>query len=271
MFFKRAAAILSLAFGGIGVAGCAAGAYGIWLVGSRLDRANDKIFDAVDRGLGVVQDRVPAVQQRVRDSKVTTAEITEAVRDWAAKKTQDRIVSQMEIESRAEKLSGHLRAADFRLEASTEAVRGVRQMLELGQSLGAQVDPASTDALLEVIESLRDTLQAAEQTVDVVRGFATPGGGESVEDRRARVTKSLARILLTLSEFDRRLGDLADRVSEVRADARQLKARTSNYIVLGSVVCYGLLAWVAAGQAALYWWGLSRWHRSRSPAGRAAG
>src|SRR5688572_12293027 len=102
----RVAAILALAFGVVGVAGCAAGTYGVWLVWSRLDRANDKVFEVVDRGLGVVQDRVPVVQQRVSDSKVATADITEAVREWATKKAQDRIISQLQIEGRAEKLSG---------------------------------------------------------------------------------------------------------------------------------------------------------------------
>jgi hypothetical protein len=271
MSFTRVAAILALTFGVVGMAACAAGAYGVWLVGSRLDRANDKVFDAIDRVLGVVWDRVPVVQQQVRDSKITSAEITGAVREWASKKAQDRVVSRLEIEKRAEMLSGHLRAADLRLETSEEAVRDVRQVLELGQSLGTQVDPTSMDEVLERLASLRDTVQQAERTVDGVRGFATPGEGESVEDRLARVAKVLARILLTLSEVDRRLDEFAARLSEVRSDARRLQARTSNYILWGSVACCGLVAWVAAGQAALLRWGWSRCRRGRSPTGRAAG
>src|SRR5438105_794586 len=117
MFMNRVAGILAVVLGVLGVAGCAAGAYCVWLVASRLDRANDTVFEAIDRGLGAVQDRVPVVQQRVRDSKVTTAEITEAVRGWAGKKVQDRVVSELEIERRVEKLSGQLQAADLRLEA----------------------------------------------------------------------------------------------------------------------------------------------------------
>jgi len=271
MLFHRVAAVLILALGVIGVAVCAAGAYGVWLMGSRLDRANDKVFDAVDRGLGVVEDRVPVVRQRVKDSKVTTSEITDAVRGWAGKAAQDRIASQLEIESRAEKLSGHLRAADLRLEASADAVRDVRQMLELGQSLGARVDPTSTDAVLEMLAAVRGTVQQAERAVDGVRGLASPGGGESVEDRLSRVATVSARVLLTLSEVDRRLDDLAARLSEIRAAARQLQATTSHDIVLASAVCYGLLAWGAAGQAALCGWGWGRRLRGRSSVGGSAG
>src|SRR5262245_18858965 len=241
MLFNRLAGILALSFGLVGVTGCAAGAYCVWLVWSRLDRANGKFFDAIDRGLGAVQDRVPVVQQRVKDAKFTTAEITDAVRGWAGKKIQERIVTQLEIEGRVETLSGQLQAAALRLDASTEAVLDVRQVIELGQSLGASVDPASTDEVLDQLALLRGKVQQAQQTVDEVRRFAAPGEGESLEDRLVRVAGLLARILLTLSDADRRLDDFAARLSEVRADARQLKERTSRYLLLGSVACYALL------------------------------
>ena len=263
MLFKRVAAVLALVFGSTGMAGCLAGAYGVWLVESRLDQANDKLFEAVDRRLEVVQDRIPIVQQRVRESKVTITDVTQAVLEWGAKKGQDRMVAQLQIESRTEKLSEHLRTADLRLEASREAVRDVRQVLEISQSLGAKVGPTSMDVVQERLVSLQETLQQAERAVDGVRKFATPGG-DPVEDRPGQVANLLARILLTLSEVDRRLDDFTARLSEVRAEVRQGKARSSHYIVLGAVVFYGLLAWVGAGQAALSWWGWSCFRRSEA-------
>jgi hypothetical protein len=252
--------------GAVGVAGCAAGAYGVWLVASRLELAHHRVFDAIDWGLGAVQDRLPVAQRRVKDAKVTTAEVSEVVRAWAEKKVRDRIVSELEVETRVEKLSGHLQSANLRLDASTEAVLGVRRVLELGQSLGARVDPASMDEVLESLASLRAGVQQAEQAVDEVRRFATPGPGESVEDRLIRVAKVLARILLTLGDVDRRLDHFAVRVAGVRTDAQQSKARTSRYILWGSVVCYGLLVWAAAGQVALCRCGLRRCRRGRSTA-----
>ncbi len=266
MFIRRAAGIIALAFGVIGVAGCAAGAYGVWLLAARLDRANDKVFDAIDRGLGAVEDRLPAVQRRVKDAKITTAEISDTVQTWATKKVRDRVVSELEVESRVEKLSGHLQTADVRLEASTESVLEVRRMIELGQSLGARVDPASMDQVLELLAALQAQVQQAEQAVDEVRKFATPAPGETIEDRVLRIAKVMARLLLTLSDVDRRIDHFAARLSEVRADARQLKERTSRYILLGSVVCYALLAWAAAGQIALGRCGWRLCRRGRSPA-----
>lgn len=267
MFFHRAAGLLALAFGLVGVAGCAAGAYGVRLSWSRLDRANAKVFDAIDRGLGAVQDQVPTLRERVEDSKVTTAEITEAVQAWAAKKVRNQVVSELEVELRVERLAGHLQAAELRLDASTEAVLDVRRVIELGQSLGAGVDPASTDEMLELLAALRGEVHQAQQAVDEVRRFATPGPGESITDKLARVAKVLARILLTLSDVDRRLNQFAARLSDARADARQQKEQTTRYLLWGSVVCYGLLAWVAAGQVALArcGWRCCRRRRSTRP------
>jgi hypothetical protein len=261
MFYKRVATVLVVVMGIAGMVCCLAGAYGIWLVASRLERANDKVFDAVDRSLNVVQDRVPIVQQKVKESKVTTAEVTEALPKWAAKKAQDRIVSKLEIESKAEKLSDHLRTADLTLEASREAVGNVRQLLELSENLGAKVDASALDAVQEQLVSLQESLQQAERVVDGVIKYAE---SDPVEDQLTQVAKLLARILLTLSEVEQRLDNLTARLSEARTQARLGNSKTSRYIVLGSAACYGLLAWVGAGQAALSWWGWNvlRWRRS---------
>ena len=78
MLFRRLVGILALTFGLVGVAACGAGAYGVWLVQSRLNRANDKVFDAADRGLSAVQDRIPIAQERVREAKITTDEVAGA-------------------------------------------------------------------------------------------------------------------------------------------------------------------------------------------------
>jgi hypothetical protein len=258
MFFKRVAAVAALVLGSAGMAGCVAGAYGVWLVHARLERASDKFFDAVDRSLKAVQDRIPIVQQKVKEAKITTADVSEAFRAWGAKKAQDRIISKLQIDKSAEKLSQHLRTADLRLEASRVAVRDVQQVLEVSQSLGANVDPAVLDTVHERLKSLQESLQQAERTVDGVRKFAED---DPVEDRLAQAAKLLARLLLTLSEVDQRLDDLSIRLSEVRTRARSANATTSHYLLLGAVVCYALLAWVGAGQAALCWWGWSCFRR----------
>jgi len=215
--------------------------------------------------LASAQDRVRSVQKRVRESRITTTEIGQSLRDWGTRKTKERLVSQFEIESRAEKLAGHLQTADSWLEISTESVRSVQQVLELGNSMGASLDPASLEEVLEKLTALRSTLQQSERTVDEIREFAV-NKGESDEKRLSRVTKLLGRIVVTIGEIDTRLEEPVTRLSELQTDARQLKTRISHYIFLTALGGSLVLAWIAAGQAALCLCGWKSCCRSRPSA-----
>jgi chromosome segregation ATPase len=251
MLFKRFVALLALVFGFIGVVACMAGIYGVWLLGSRLEQTNDKVFATIDKGLASARNRIRSVQKRVNESKITTSEIGQNLRDWSTKQAKERLASQLDIESKAEILARHLQTADSWLERSEESIRGVQQVLELGSLVGAPVDPASLEELLGKLTSLRSTLQQTERTVNGVRDFAAVKEGEAEDNRLARITKLIGRILVAITEIDTRLEESANRLSELQTDAQQLKARTSNYIMLMTGGCYLLLAWIAAGQFAL--------------------
>ncbi len=257
MQWKRLVALLALAAGIVGIPACIAGAFAAWSLASRLERTNATVFAMIDSGLAAAQDRVRNVQERVKESKITGTEIDQRVRDWGTRKAKEGLVSRLEIEGRAEKLSGYLKTADSWLETSAESIRGVQQVLELGNSIGAQLDPATVQEVLGNIMSLRNTLQETERTADEIREFAADKAGESEETRLSRVTKLLGRVLVTIGEMDTRLEDSVSRLSELQINARQLKAKTSTFILVASVACYLLLAWIAAGQAALCQWGWS--------------
>jgi DNA repair ATPase RecN len=266
MLFKRVMWLFALAFGVLGVAACLVGVYAAWSLASRLERTNDKVFAMIDKGLASAQDRVRNVQERIKESKITSTEIGQTLQDWRMRKAKEGLVSRLEIENKAEKLAGHFQTADSWLETSAESIQSVQQVLELGNSIGAPLDPASFEDVIESIASLRSTLQQIEQTVDGIREFAADKEGESEENRLSRVTKLLGRILATIGEIDTRLGKAVTRLSELQTHARQVKATTSTYIFMTSIACYLVLAWIAVGQAALCRLGWTNCCRSRSAA-----
>jgi hypothetical protein len=248
---KRLAGLVALIFGLVGVVACMGGIYGVCWVSARLQQANDTVFDAVDKGLATAQDRVRAAQRRVNDSKITSAEIKSKLRDWSIKEAKERIVTRLEIDSRTEKLAGGLETADSILEASTTSLRGVQQLLELSGSLGAPVDPVALDDVLEKLKSVQSRVQEIDKTVDQIRAFATAKEGESEDSRLIRITRLVGRMLLMMSEIDTRLEAAVRRLDEMRSDAEQMRARTSRYILLGTIACCAILVWIAAGQVAL--------------------
>jgi hypothetical protein len=266
MLFKRVMALLALAFGFLGVVACLAGIYAAWLLGSRLKQTNERGFALLDRALASAQDRIRGVQQRIGDSKIRTGEIAQSLRDWSAREAKERLVSRLEIENRAEKLAGHLQAAELWLETSTESMRGVQQIMELGNLVGAHVDLASLEEVLEKLTLLGSTLQQTERMVDGIREFAAGNADNSQENRVARARSLLGRLVLTIGEMDTRLEEAVARFSELQANAKNLKARMSSYILLTTIGGYLLLAWIAAGQAALCLYGCKNGGRSRSSA-----
>jgi len=266
MLFKRVVWLLSLAFGFLGVTACMAGVYAVWSLGSRLERGNDKVFAMIDKGLASSQERVRGVQMRVKESKIATTEIDQNLRDRLTKRAKEGLGSQLDIESRAEKLAGHLRTADSWLETSTESIRSVQQVLEVGNSVGAPLDPASLEEVLEKLTTVRSALQQSERTVDQIREFTASKEGESEENRVSRLTKLLGRILVRMGEIDTRLEESVTRLAKLRTAARQLNAGVSSYIMLITIGGYLVLAWIVAGQAALWLCGWKNCCRNRSSA-----
>lgn len=254
--FRRIVAAPALAFGLLGLVVCAVGGYVVWTVEDRLQRANDRAFALIDRGLGTGEERVRRTRERVEQSRITTTEITQAFREWATRTAEERLVIQLEIEPRTEKLAGQLRAADLWLESSADSIRDVQEVLELARSLGARVEPASLEPALDTLALVRAEVQEAEQTIAEVREFETPG---LEENRAVRVLKLLARVLVTLSEAGPRLDRLSDRISEAQANSQQAQRKASSGILWAAVGCSVILAWFAAGQLGLCVWGRNCW------------
>jgi hypothetical protein len=261
---RRFGRLLALVLGVAGVVACAAGGYVVWRVGERLERANEKLFAAADRGLGVVQDRLRGVQQRVAESKITRGEIEQAFWEWPKKQAKERLVMELEIEDRADRLAGQLDAADAWVESSTDSVRDARELLEALQSLDARLDPTALDWVLELLATADRGLREAKQAASEVRGFAKGDGGESQESRPHRARMLLSRVIVTVADAENHVGACVSRLSEVREEARGLKTQVARSIWLGTLTGYAILFWIAAGQLALARCG---WRGCRRPAG----
>ena len=261
---KRLAGGVALVLGIAGLMACAAGAYGVWRVQVRLNRANQSVYDIVDTGLTAIQERVPVARERVRRSKITADDLGAVVRRMASDETRERVMSSLEIESRAANLAGYLQAADARLDASATILQNIRQVSELTDVLGAATRATASGQAQETIARLRATLEEALAVVSDVQKFAADGGGP-VEGRFLQITTALARIALTLSDVDGRLDDFDKRLSDIRDDAQQRRDRRDRQIGVAGLVSWVLLGWIALAQIALGAWGWKQ--RAVIPAG----
>ena len=258
----RLVAVLALVSGLVGLTACAAGVYAVWRVESRVQYVNDRVFDLFDDGLSTIRERVRRAADRVRQSRLTSDEVVRALKDRTVLEARNRLITQLEIENRAEKLAGQIRTADVWLDTSQQTARDVRQLLELSRTLGARVDAAALDEVLDSLTSLRDTLAQAEQSVEELRLFAA-NVNIPEEDRLARIAAVAARVAATLLEIAPRLDRLEARLAERQDDSRRLGETAGRWIRWTAIACTAILVWVAAGQLCLCGWGRRRWRGGR--------
>jgi hypothetical protein len=252
MLCKRFAALLALFAGFLGVVACLGAGYPVWLVQSRLDEANEKVFLVLEEGLAMARERVDGVQKRLRESKIRTGEIAQNIRDWSKSKATERLVSAAEIERKADKLTGYLQTTDQCLETLTDSIRGIQHFMELGALVGVPLDPATLENMIEEFKSIQGTVRETERHIDSAREFAA---GRSEENRRIRVLQLLRKTELVTEAIGVRLEDAGTRLSEMQASTQRWKTRISKYIVMTTIGAYSVLAWIAAGQTALFLYG----------------
>jgi hypothetical protein len=252
MSLKTLIPLLVFLLGLIGVIACAAAAAIGWSAGSRLSQVNQTAFERIDETLGTVRDRVLDAQRRVQESKVTTEDIQQRLKEFTRKKTSEKLETQLAIEKTTTTLSQGLQQADLWLQLSTTSIQSVQEAFELGNSLGAPVDPTSLEPLIGKLANLQSQLTQVSELVDGVRERATEiAGGEPQEDRIEQAVGLTLRALATLGQVDARLGESADRLFETQTKGQQLKSKTDAYILAARVGFILLIAWMAVGQFSL--------------------
>lgn len=259
MLLRRSASLLAILFGSLGLLACGAGVYAVWLAADRLERANRVAFDAADRGLGYAETRVKAARDRVREAKIATDEVAERVGHWSARQAIERAATKFELGRKANTLTDRLRTADVWMETASETLTDLRQVMELARTFGANVDPATIDELVARLVTARGAVQQVSGTIAEIRAFATAADGPADDSRAAGVAGAAARILATVTEVEARLEAGAARIAELRTEAENWRNAITRGIFWASVLCYGVLAWIAAGQFALFrcgWRGL---------------
>jgi hypothetical protein len=250
--FKPLFPLLALSLGFLGVVACGAGIAVVWSAGSRLCRTNEKVFDQIDESLGNARDRVLDAQRRVQESKITTEDIQQSLKNWTRKKSSEQLESRHAIGDKIETLSQGLHQADVWLELSGTSFQNVRRALDMASSLGAPVDTELVGPLIEKLAKLRSQLGQATETVDGIHErVAEVSDDKSREEKREQAVQLALRAVATLSEIDSRLGESSDRLSETRTKGKQLKSRTHSYILTARIGAVLLLAWMAIGQFSL--------------------
>lgn len=251
---KRAAALLPLGLGLVGVVVCAVAIMATWLVAARVDRVAVRVFGAVDEALAVVQERVVQTQEQVDSLTLTTRQIEQGIEEWLQNEAREQLAERIDVARQAERLESGLDEVDHWLELAEASVQLVQQVLEIGSSLGTGIQTEPADQLLAELTALRTQLAEAGDPVETIRQRATANGEENAEGIR-QIARLAVRVLATLGVMDASLERLTARLAELQSTTRHAQSTATWWIrvvTVGVVVVFG---WMGAGQAALSYLG----------------
>ena len=253
---KRVLSLLALTFGLLGLVGCLVALVGVWNLGSQVRQATDTVFEKLDGTVVIVHDRAVQTRNRLEASKITTEEVVTTLKDWTKHEAGQRVALQLGIEEKTERLASALQQADHWLEVSESSVGLVQQTLSVVSLAGAPVDPTAVDGLIEGLSSLRAQSAEATEFVTSIRDRTVKKSGERPLKGRIEQAAQLAvRVAATLGTMDSRLDKFTNRLSQTQEDLRELKAKTLRRIWLATFAVMLLILWMAAGQAALAFYG----------------
>jgi hypothetical protein len=254
---KRLGAVLCTSLGIVGMGACVIGIVIAVLVGRRLWRANDRAFAAVDRSLAAARDLVLRAQRRAQES--SAEDLGGAIRDWGRAEVGKELVAR--FEERAQRAAQGLQQAEGWVQTASASVQGVRQTLDVIGAVGNGIaDGTLLDAAADLMADLNERLDKAIEAIENVRQRAAALVDEGPrQERIASLMKLTAVADALIGQIDERLGRVAERLSERRAQVEQARIRTRRWIVMAAAGVAIVFAWMAAGQVALGAYGWRRW------------
>jgi hypothetical protein len=258
--------LLGISLGGLGVVICVAALVVIWIVRVRVGQLNENVFAGLDRTLVAVGQRVSQTRDRVRDAKLTTADVEKSLLDWTKRRAGERVAAQLNAQEKADRVSALLQQAGDWLEIAESSAGLVNELLSNLPRASEQADVPSLGRLIEEIAAARAQLAEAADVVARIRERIVAVGDEkSRQERIEQAAQLTVRVADTLGSLDSRLEKFGGRVSEVQDRLRELKTRTSWWIRVVTVGVTLLILLMAAGQFALCWLAWNGW-RYRAPA-----
>jgi hypothetical protein len=213
------------------------------------------MFAGIESSFSRIDEGVHAVERIIHNSRITTEEVQQNLKDWTRDKTGEKLAEKLQLETRAEQLAGGLAQAEALLSTSSSTVQHVDQLLGLGQKAGLPLNTELVDGVSERISTLQTKVVDARQSAENLRlhfGSGDDDGGESREERIEQLGKLAVSLVATFTQLEERAGDFAARTTETRRAIALLNAKTHSRLVSLAVLATLFLLWMAAGQVCLW-------------------
>lgn len=249
--FKQLLRVLALLLGGLGVAACCFAIFGVWFVDQRVAETTVALSEQLDKSLVRVHEGVRQATDRLNSSKLRAETVKQALENWSTLEATEQLRQRLNFDERAEQLSNVLENADAWLQSASASVGVIQQTIELANTAGSDIQTDKVNVLLEELVELQSKVQVVNQ---MVADFLPQPGGlpPDLDDYMERAKQLALRILASLDIVQMRLAEFDAKVEGAQLYIQKVESNTLSWIHLIAIIVAAFIAWMLAGQFALF-------------------
>lgn len=264
-FGKRLTGLLLVMLGALGIVVCLAGIAGVWMVASRVQQVNSKVFSQAEQLIAQVDRRAAQTCDAVGGTRDLIDELKQTLRESATELLAERIASLPEIENLERRLASAMERADGWVQVSASTAELIEQLLATIGAVASErnVDLKGSAGLMVTIRSARESLaNASERLADVQRRLAEIRQKRDVNVNLSQIMKLSLDILAKLDVVQEQIAAFRTRLDETKNRLGKLQDRIRVWVFVGHCLIVLLIGWGGAGQYCLL---LHGWRILRSP------
>ncbi len=251
---KRLSGLALVGLGAIGMAACLAGIAGLWIVASRLQQVNSRLFHQVDQFIVQVDLRATQAGDAVGGTRDLVDALKQTLKESAAELLAGRVASLPEIDNLERRLVSAMERTDELMEVSASTVELIEQLLTTIGSMAweSNADQQGYSDLTAAIRSTRQSLaNASERLADVRRRLAEIRQKRGVDVNLAEITKLSLGMVAKLDAVQSQIAAFRSLLDETKSRSAQFQERIRRWILAGECLILLLIAWLGAGQLCL--------------------
>lgn len=242
---RRAAGMLLVLLGGLGVILSVAGVVGCWVVRQSLTRTASRVCERSERLLAVTADSLRQVQAGLDEARGDLDALHDGAKVPAPREPEMRRSRQLLLKKLASQFSSRLDGAQRTATAVAETVVVLNALLEqLDEVPLAQTGRLDLDTVRDTSDRLTN-LAASARRLNLLLD-ELPGG-----EGGAEAAQQASRMKEALSQAATRVEELTDRVDEARARVADLRSRLPVRLTAAAVLLTVLFVWAGVGQLSL--------------------
>lgn len=243
---------LVIAAGIVGTAVCVAVAFVVWSISASAYKLEREAFSQVDQSIETMQQQLTLVQRQVQQTAAATDAVGQRVSSWGESKTTSQMLKSLNLQQKAEQIGVVLQEANHRLIGSLATMDALEKVIEVAASSGFLARADLGVPARKVLDDLRIKLIEGNKVITRIQQVASSvDESQSLAAQAEEITQLMGRVVATMREVDRLLGEALARLSAARSHTVLFAAKLYHWQFLVQLVIGVAIIWCAAGQGAL--------------------